>query len=185
MSLLLLLRNANIFIATLLQQTTVDIVATGQVGVNSSATRSTTATITATGQVGVSSDASEAITATIVADGRQDTTGSVSRAFSCLIEATGELAFPVYFQTPTHRENESPLGRGGTLGMFGRTRWNQRGTCVVQNQDGSYTQTLTGEDERIAVSRHTYLGGRKYHITPVERDDLVAAGYGSFITVEP
>lgn len=54
---------------------------------------------------------------------------------------------------------------------------------TVLKKDGFYQQVSLPEDEQIASADIAYLGGRDYTITQGEYDDLVAAGYGSYLSV--
>jgi hypothetical protein len=53
----------------------------------------------------------------------------------------------------------------------------------ILKQDSFYRQVRFPSDEEIAAADVVYLGGRDYRITTDEYNDLVAAGYGSYITV--
>jgi hypothetical protein len=53
------------------------------------------------------------------------------------------------------------------------------GSNVYKLTDGSYTQVEQRDYDRIAK---IYYGGSKNFVTQAEKDDLIAAGYGSYVT---
>jgi len=47
---------------------------------------------------------------------------------------------------------------------------------------GVWHQQETPTAEQVAAADRLYMGGHVYQITDAERDDLIAAGYGAYIT---
>ena len=81
------------------------------------------------------------------------------------------------FRTPT--VSEGPMG-GNRL--FIRYKMN-RGITLYRKQGKWYTVRYTTEDEfKAADPGYVFLGGRDYILTDTQRSELIAAGYGSYIT---
>lgn len=65
-------------------------------------------------------------------------------------------------------------------GLFGMTT---RGLTVWRT-DGVWRQGFIPTAEQVAAADRFYGGGRIHELTPDERDELVAAGFGAYITEE-
>lgn len=87
-----------------------------------------------------------------------------------------------YAFTPPTRTERLPL-HAATNGLFRRMSW--RVGVTVLKEDGFYRQVIEPTPEEIEAADAAYPGGRSYTITAEERDALVAAGYGSYITGAP
>lgn len=67
--------------------------------------------------------------------------------------------------------------------FWGRLHYNT-GITIVK-KDGAYSPVEMPSHEELVAADIIYPGGRHYVISPAERNDLVNAGYGEFITTEP
>jgi hypothetical protein len=84
-----------------------------------------------------------------------------------------------YFTTPT--TSEGPAG-GGRL--FIRFRLN-RGITVYRQAGKWYEIRYPTEDQTAAADPgYVFYGGYKNYITPQQRTELIAAGYGNYIFSE-
>ena len=83
-----------------------------------------------------------------------------------------------YFQPPA--PEEGPAGEGR---LFYRFRIN-RGNTVIKQVTGNFYETRTPGIEELNAAEVFYQGGHKYPLTANERTDLIAAGYGAYITEE-
>lgn len=64
-------------------------------------------------------------------------------------------------------------------GIFAHLRPGERGRNVYKLVDGTFTENQPTSWDEVEI---TYYGGHIYELSPQEESDLVAAGYGSFIT---
>lgn len=60
-----------------------------------------------------------------------------------------------------------------------------RGISIVKRSNGTYYSTRYPAQTEIEESLATYLGGYKYTISETVKNELVAAGFGSYVTQEP
>jgi hypothetical protein len=82
-----------------------------------------------------------------------------------------------YFKPPT--VSEGPAG-GGRL--FIRYRLN-RGVTVLRTQ-GVWSEIRYPTEDQTRAAEWVFWGGYKNPITDVQRTELIAHGYGSYITSE-
>jgi hypothetical protein len=87
-----------------------------------------------------------------------------------------------YVFTPPTRTERLPL-RSATNGLFKRMSW-QVGVTVLK-EGGFYRQVIEPTPEEIEAADAAYPGRAQLHDHHRERDALVAAGYGSYITGAP
>ena len=59
-----------------------------------------------------------------------------------------------------------------------------RGISILKRSDGTYYSTRFPAQTEIEEALANYLGGHVYVISKTVRDELVSAGYGSYITLE-
>jgi len=59
-----------------------------------------------------------------------------------------------------------------------------RGISILKRSDGTYYSTRFPAQTEIEEALANYLGGHVYVISSTVRDELVSAGYGSYITLE-
>lgn len=110
--------------------------------------------------------------------GQTVTASTVTVAVALPATTVQLLAAAYYFTPPTTMEHYLPLEDmrlGARIGY--PTSQN------VLKQGGFYT-TYPGSvtDEQIAAAEKAYLGGHEYLLDDAERADLIAAGYGAYIT---
>jgi hypothetical protein len=70
-------------------------------------------------------------------------------------------------------------GRGIANRFFSHVVPGERGRNVYKLIDGSFTEN---EQRDIAIIVKTYYGGHENIVTQSEKDELIAAGYGAYIT---
>ena len=63
--------------------------------------------------------------------------------------------------------------------MFRKVTPGTKGKNIYKLTDGTYTDVVQREPERFT---RVYLGGHDNFVTQAEKDDLIAAGYGAYIT---
>lgn len=68
---------------------------------------------------------------------------------------------------------------GSGDGIFASLRPGPRGRNVFKMLDGSFTENHPSDYNLVDI---TYHGGHEHTITQAEADDLIAAGYGDYIT---
>ena len=81
------------------------------------------------------------------------------------------------FITPT--DNFVYWSEEGETGIFAHLRPGKRGRNVFKMTDGSFQESQPSDQSLIA---HTYHGGHVHTVSGQEQADLVAAGYGEFIS---
>lgn len=81
-----------------------------------------------------------------------------------------------FFTTPTVEE-----GPAGDDRLMWRYRL-PRADTIIKNADGSYTHFRTPGLEQLEAAVLFYQGGHITEVSASERDDLIAAGYGPYIT---
>ena len=81
------------------------------------------------------------------------------------------------FITPT--DNFVHWADEGETGILAYLRPGKRGRNVFKLTDGSFQETQPSDQTLIA---HTYHGGHVHTVEGQEQADLVAAGYGEFIS---
>lgn len=59
-----------------------------------------------------------------------------------------------------------------------------RGISILKRSDGTYYSTRFPAQTEIEGALANYLGGHVYIISSTVRDELISAGYGSYITLE-
>lgn len=69
----------------------------------------------------------------------------------------------------------------GPLGVITRQQW---GLTVWRDSGGAWHQAFGPSPTDLAGATAVYGGGRRYVLTSAQQDDLVAAGYGAYITQE-
>lgn len=60
-----------------------------------------------------------------------------------------------------------------------------RGITIVKRANGTYYSTRYPAQTEIEEALATYLGGYRHVISETVKDELVAAGFGSYVTQEP
>lgn len=65
------------------------------------------------------------------------------------------------------------------VGIMASLHPGERGRNVFKMTDGSFTESQPNDDSLIS---HIYHGGHVHPLTATEESDLIAAGYGSYIT---
>ncbi len=81
------------------------------------------------------------------------------------------------FITPT--DNFVHWADENETGIFAYLRPGKRGRNVFKLTDGSFVESEPSDHTLIA---HTYHGGHVHTVSGQEQADLVAAGYGAFIS---
>ncbi len=81
------------------------------------------------------------------------------------------------FTPPT--VDEAPASWGNRLHIRVRIA---RGVTVIKLQDGSFTQQRYPAQTTLEAAQAFWLGGHVHTLEQEDRDDLVAAGYGAYIT---
>lgn len=87
-----------------------------------------------------------------------------------------------YLFTPPTRTERVPRHLAAN-GLIARLRW-ETGVTVLK-EGGFYRQVVEPTAEECEAADAAYPGGRSYAITSAERDALVAAGYGAYISGAP
>jgi hypothetical protein len=75
---------------------------------------------------------------------------------------------------PAERDDDSIAGR-----LFRYAEPSYAGVNVYKLTDGSFTEV---EQRDYTLIAKIYYGGSKNFVTQAEKDDLIAAGYGSYVT---
>jgi hypothetical protein len=84
------------------------------------------------------------------------------------------------FRTPTSEGRAADRNDGSIAGrLFRYAEPTYSGVNVYKLIDGSFTEVEQREYERIAK---IYYGGSNNFVTQQEKDELIAAGYGSYVT---
>ena len=81
------------------------------------------------------------------------------------------------FITPT--DNFVYWAEEGETGIFAHLLPGKRGRNVFKMTDGSFQENAPSDHTLIA---HTYHGGHVHTVEGQEQADLIAAGYGEFIS---
>jgi hypothetical protein len=59
-----------------------------------------------------------------------------------------------------------------------------RGISIIKRSDGTYYSTRYPAQTEVEESLATYMGGHIYVVSKTVRDELVAAGFGAYVTLE-
>jgi len=85
------------------------------------------------------------------------------------------------FKTPNRTEIRAAHWRGGDLAnrLFRHAQPTLAGVNVYKLVDGTFTEIEQRDYDLISK---VYHGGTKNFVSQAEKDDLVAAGYGEYVT---
>jgi len=84
------------------------------------------------------------------------------------------------FRTPTDNFPSAPYRNGSIANrLFSYAGQGSRGKNVYKLTNGTFTEA---EQRDTTVVAKVYYGGHTNFVTQTEKDDLVAAGYGSYVT---
>lgn len=75
---------------------------------------------------------------------------------------------------------ETPMAKNVLHIRFGI----HRGISLLKRADGTWYSTRYPAQTEVEASLATYMGGHIYVISSTVRDELVAAGFGSYVTLE-
>lgn len=148
--------------------------ATRTPGLTVSAALSGAGTLSATTTVGLTASAALSGSGTLTATATP--TQVVNAALSGSGDLTAEVHNTRFVLFPPTREVPFRI-EGGLMGLtsYGQSLW---------RIDGAWHLGFIPSAEQVAAADRFYGGGRVYALTSTERDDLVAAGYGAYITQE-
>jgi hypothetical protein len=125
------------------------------------------------------------VSATSTTGGAVSLRAQVSGAANAVSNAIGEVHVTRVkrtFVAPSYPEDrpDLPVARPEVKNLFNRMP--RYASASVLKTDGLYRQVRHPTAEEIGAAEVAYIGGHEYTLSEAERDDLVAAGYGPYIT---
>lgn len=76
---------------------------------------------------------------------------------------------------------ETPAAWNALMSRFGL----DRGITIMKDAEGVWRTARYPAQTELESAQRTYLGGRRHWLTVEEADELISAGFGAYITLEP